>query len=70
MAMISIGATPASWNTRSALETCITYQCAYDSFTTTQHVAASYITMVGIQGDEGVVITRDRNSPAHIEKLD
>lgn len=49
--------------------TCSTYECAEDKFTNDVIVGPGYLTVVGINDYDGVIITRDRFGPAHIDQL-
>lgn len=46
---------------------CDTYDCAYNSLSTTPIIAPAYFIIAGTKGNEGAVITRDRFYVAHLE---
>jgi len=67
--LIFKGGRDLSWNVRDALTDCETFQCAYDYLLKAEAVAPGYLIMAGIERYEGVVISRDRQGPAHVAQL-
>ena len=67
--MVFTGFDEVSWLIRHVLETCDTYDCAYQAFKNDKINALSYIILAGTKKDEGVVISRDRLSTIHEDKL-
>lgn len=54
---------------RDILQTCKTYDCAYQQLHDTPVIAPSYMIVAGLKENEGAVITRDRFSVAHVDNL-
>ena len=69
LGMILTGYNPISWLIRETLETCVDFDCALDKYTNGAIIAPGYIILAGLQGNEGAVISRDRDQPAHIDYL-
>jgi len=69
VAMTFFGYDMIGWVNRRALEQCDDYDCAYQMITKTPVSSKSYISLSGIQGNEGVVITRDNFGVAHVDHL-
>ena len=70
---ISLGVKQPSTVFREVLERCTTYACAYDELHDGYMVSPSYITLVGIKDNEGVVISRNRTDTidvAHVSDED
>lgn len=65
--MILAGYKPISWVIRDCLIQCDTFDCAKQLLSDTTIVAPGYITLAGTKGYEGVVISRDRMKPAHVD---
>ena len=63
------GIAQTSWTIRDALESCSDYDCAYYIMTSVEFVAPCYIVIAGTKGNEGVVITRDRQGIANVTTL-
>uniref|UniRef100_A0A7S3IXY1 ceramidase n=1 Tax=Strombidium inclinatum TaxID=197538 RepID=A0A7S3IXY1_9SPIT len=58
-----------SWLTREALTECDSFDCAYHKIRDTPISALGYVILAGTEGDEGVVVTRNRLSVAHENHL-
>jgi len=63
------GGNDLSWNIRDILATCSTYACAYKNLLYYPTLSPGYIIMAGMERNEGAVISRDRDGPAHIDNL-
>lgn len=49
---------------------CEDFQCAVDYVMKTSTTTPAYYTIAGIKENEGIIITKDRFSVVHVEKLD
>ena len=58
-----------SWIIRTALETCDSYECAYDHLAHTPMPSYGYQILAGTKPGQGVVIARDRTGPVHEDHL-
>lgn len=67
--MLFSGYNEISWVIRDTLETCESYECAYNAFKSKKVNALGYIILAGTKADEGVVISRNRLNVAHEDKL-
>jgi len=67
--LVMEGGNDLSWNIRDTLATCRTYACAYKNLMYYPTLSPGYIIMAGMGKNEGAVISRDRDGPAHIEEL-
>ena len=54
---------------RDTLTKCSNYECAFDAFHDSVIIAPCYYILAGTKENQGVVITRDRFSVAHIDQL-
>lgn len=69
MAMVLSGYYKISWLIRETLEKCDSYDCAHDMLSTTEINALGYIILAGTKSNEGAVLSRNRLSVAHEDKL-
>jgi len=67
--MIFAGQLPISWMIRETLTEETTFEQAFSHLVSTKVVAPGYLIMAGIKENEGVVIARNREGPAHIKQL-
>jgi N-acylethanolamine-hydrolysing acid amidase len=69
MFMMFYGVQEISWLIRKTLENCPDYDCAYKNLANQEINALGYIILAGVKENEGVVISRNRNGPAHEEHI-
>ena len=69
MVMLFSGYSEISWKVREVLDQCDSYKCAEKRLTNETVNSIGYIILAGIEKNEGVVISRDRYGPAHLEFL-
>lgn len=67
--MILSGYKAISWVIREALETCDTFDCARVYLSQTPIIADGYIILAGLKDYEGMIISRNRFSVAHVDQL-
>lgn len=58
-----------SWLIRETLTKCDAYDCAYNHLRSTDINALGYIILAGTKDEEGVIISRNREGPAHEDHL-
>jgi hypothetical protein len=67
--MMFSGYKEISWLIRETFVKCDDYDCAYDHLRNTDINALGYIILAGTKDDEGVIISRLREGPAHEDHL-
>jgi hypothetical protein len=65
-----LGFREISWIYREALSNCKTYKCAVNLIKNTDTNSMFYAIVAGINPNEGTVITKDRSTVLHEDKLD
>lgn len=68
--MMFAGYEEISWLVRKTAETCDDFECAYKALTRDDINALGYLILAGTKPNEGVVISRNRYSDAHIDRID
>jgi len=68
--MLFTGFAEQSWLMREALETCAHYDCAHKMLRDVPINGFGYLIVAGTEGDQGVVLSRDRFGAAHEDFLD
>lgn len=65
--MILGGYKTISWSIRETFERCDTFECAQVYLSETPIIAVGYIIIAGVKDYEGVIISRNRFSIAHLD---
>jgi len=57
------------WLIRDVFTNCDDFACAKDRFSTERIISPGYIILGGLSGNEGVVISRDKETVANVRQL-
>eukprot|EP00347_Sterkiella_histriomuscorum_P010753 403375054 len=69
LGMMFSGFTQISYLARQVMQECTTYECAYNRLQSKTLIAGCYLILVGMNQNEGAIISRERTSTLNIEKL-